>query len=153
MQPGNDEPTISPVRNPCPDEPTIQPVDSFSTAMRPGSEGTWGLPKSFGRYRVVSLLGKGGFGAVYRAVDDQLERDVTIKVTLGSLLDPSMREGFLTEARIVAALDHPNIVPVCPAKTKTSSPAFTGAYRKRSHIHLSDYGRMLRTRADYRNHR
>ncbi|MBU6238500.1 MAG: protein kinase, partial [Planctomycetes bacterium] len=70
------------------------------------------MPRSFGRYRVVSMLGQGGFGAVYRAVDDQLQRDVAIKVTLGSLLDPSMRKGFLTEARIVAALDHPNIVPV-----------------------------------------
>jgi serine/threonine protein kinase/formylglycine-generating enzyme required for sulfatase activity len=70
------------------------------------------LPKSFGRYRVVALLGKGGFGAVYRAVDGQLDRDVAIKVTLGSLLDPSMRKSFLTEARIVAALDHPSIVPV-----------------------------------------
>lgn len=70
------------------------------------------LPKSFGRYRVVSMLGKGGFGAVYRAVDSQLQRDVAIKVTHGSLLDPSHRENFLTEARIVAALDHPNIVPV-----------------------------------------
>ena len=70
------------------------------------------LPKSFGRYRVVSMLGKGGFGAVYRAVDSQLQRDVAIKVTHGSLLDPSLRENFLTEARIVAALDHPNIVPV-----------------------------------------
>ncbi|MFO0384286.1 MAG: protein kinase domain-containing protein [Pirellula sp.] len=70
------------------------------------------LPKSFGRYRVVSMLGKGGFGAVYRAVDSQLHRDVAIKVTHGSLLDPSLRENFLTEARIVAALDHPNIVPV-----------------------------------------
>jgi hypothetical protein len=48
----------------------------------------------------------------YRAVDDQLERDVAIKVTLGSLLDPSMRQGFFNEARIVAWLDHPNIVPV-----------------------------------------
>jgi serine/threonine protein kinase len=70
------------------------------------------LPKSFGRYRVVSMLGKGGFGAVYRAVDSQLQRDVAIKVTHGSLLDPSLRDNFLTEARIVAALDHPNIVPV-----------------------------------------
>jgi|JI9StandDraft_1071089.scaffolds.fasta_scaffold00188_22 serine/threonine protein kinase/tetratricopeptide (TPR) repeat protein len=70
------------------------------------------LPKSFGRYRVVALLGKGGFGAVYRAVDEQLDRDVAIKVTLGSLLDTFLRKNFLTEARIVAALDHPNIVPV-----------------------------------------
>lgn len=70
------------------------------------------LPMSFGRYRVVSLLGKGGFGRVYRAVDEQLQRDVAVKVTLGTMLDAALRESFLTEARIVASLDHPNIVPV-----------------------------------------
>lgn len=70
------------------------------------------LPQSFGRYRVISMLGRGGFGCVYKAVDEQLERDVAIKVTLGSLVDPAVRQGFLTEAKIVASLDHPNIVPV-----------------------------------------
>ena len=66
----------------------------------------------FGRYRVISLLGRGGFGEVYRAIDDQLKRDVAIKVTLGSKLDSSTKQGFLNEAQIVAALDHPAIVPV-----------------------------------------
>lgn len=70
------------------------------------------LPKTFGRYRVVSRLGEGGFGAVFRALDDQLQRDVAIKVTKGSMIGLSMRERFLDEARIVASLDHPNIVPV-----------------------------------------
>jgi serine/threonine protein kinase/formylglycine-generating enzyme required for sulfatase activity len=112
QQPGNDDPTISPSANPSLDEHTLQPTNPFPNAGKPTTPNRDGTSKTFGRYRVVSMLGQGGFGAVYRAVDDQLERDVAIKVTLGSLLDPSMRKGFLTEARIVAALDHPNIVPV-----------------------------------------
>jgi serine/threonine protein kinase/tetratricopeptide (TPR) repeat protein len=103
QRPGNDDPLIQPAANP-PASKTNH--DATTVAYQHNT------PKSFGRYRVVSILGKGGFGAVYRAVDDQLQRDVAIKVTLGSLLDPSVRQGFLTEARIVAALDHPNIVPV-----------------------------------------
>jgi serine/threonine protein kinase/formylglycine-generating enzyme required for sulfatase activity len=99
---GNDDPTIQP-ENP----PAAKPNHEAATAAYQNN-----TPKSFGRYRVVSMLGQGGFGAVYRAVDDQLERNVAIKVTLGSMLDPSLRKGFLTEARIVAALDHPSIVPV-----------------------------------------
>ncbi len=67
---------------------------------------------SFGRYRVESLLGRGGFGEVYRAWDDQLNRAVAIKVTLRKFLSGDTSVAFLNEARTVAALDHPHIVPV-----------------------------------------
>ncbi|MBU6238275.1 MAG: SUMF1/EgtB/PvdO family nonheme iron enzyme [Planctomycetes bacterium] len=70
------------------------------------------LPKSFGRYRVLSRLGHGGFGTVYRAIDEQLQREVAVKVTRSESLEPDMRQSFLIEARIVAKLDHPHIVPV-----------------------------------------
>ena len=66
-----------------------------------------------GRYRIEKVLGKGGFGIVYLAHDDQLQRHVAIKVPHGTLVDrPEDAEAYLAEARTVANLDHPNIVPV-----------------------------------------
>src|ERR1700730_2424101 len=71
------------------------------------------LPLQIGRYRVESILGHGGFGLVYLAHDDQLERPVAIKVPHRNLVAGSEgAEAYLTEARMVANLDHPNIVPV-----------------------------------------
>jgi len=70
------------------------------------------LPEFFGRYRVEELLGKGGFGAVYRAIDEQLKRAVAIKVTFKQFVAVGGEDAFLAEARTVASLDHPRIVPV-----------------------------------------
>jgi len=68
---------------------------------------------SIGRYRVVKVLGEGGFGRVYLAHDDQLNRPVAIKVPLQQrLARPEEAEAYLAEARVLASLDHPNIVPV-----------------------------------------
>jgi serine/threonine protein kinase/formylglycine-generating enzyme required for sulfatase activity len=68
---------------------------------------------SIGRYRVLRVLGDGGFGRVYLAYDPDLQRNVAIKVPargdLARFLDV---EAYLREARIVARLSHPNIVPV-----------------------------------------
>src|SRR6266481_3543825 len=70
-------------------------------------------PACIGRYRVEKVLGEGGFGLVYLAHDDQLQRLVAIKVPHRKLVDrPEAAEAYLTEARTVANLDHPNIVPV-----------------------------------------
>ena len=82
-------------------------------AARPGEDATQKLLEKIGRYRVVSLLGQGGFGRVYRAHDDDLNRSVAIKVPnperVARLEDV---EAYLSEARILASLDHPHIVPV-----------------------------------------
>ena len=69
-------------------------------------------PKSFGRYRVIGKLGAGGFGVVYRGYDDELQREVAIKVAHRHQVS-SQREAdtYLAEARILAKLDHPGIVP------------------------------------------
>jgi serine/threonine protein kinase/formylglycine-generating enzyme required for sulfatase activity/tetratricopeptide (TPR) repeat protein len=70
-------------------------------------------PETIGRYRVEKVLGEGSFGRVYLAFDDQLKRPVAIKVPrLGRLLTPADIAAFLTEGQVVAALDHPHIVPV-----------------------------------------
>jgi len=71
------------------------------------------LPERFGRYRVIRLLGSGGFGQVYRGRDDELDRPVAIKVPNPErIARPEDVEEYLAEARNLAQLDHPNIVPV-----------------------------------------
>jgi serine/threonine protein kinase/formylglycine-generating enzyme required for sulfatase activity/energy-coupling factor transporter ATP-binding protein EcfA2 len=66
-----------------------------------------------GRYRLDKVLGEGGFGRVYLAFDEQLNRHVALKVPRNKRLSrPEEAEAYLAEARVVAALDHPNIVPV-----------------------------------------
>jgi serine/threonine protein kinase len=67
----------------------------------------------FGPYRILSLLGVGGMGEVYRARDTRLERDVALKVmTASAAVDADRRARFEREARAIAALNHPNIVSV-----------------------------------------
>lgn len=68
-------------------------------------------PTYFGRYRVEKLLAVGGFGAVYRAWDDELNRPVAIKLVRSERISESAQKSFLDEARVVAGLNHPNIVP------------------------------------------
>jgi len=71
--------------------------------------------KQFGRYVIVAELGRGAMGAVCRAVDPLIERDVAIKTLLPSLPPEIMgevRERFLREARSAGRLNHPNIVTV-----------------------------------------
>jgi hypothetical protein len=66
-----------------------------------------------GSYEVVSLLGAGGMGEVYRARDARLQRDVAIKVLHGVVAgDPERLARFEQEARATAALNHPNILAV-----------------------------------------
>ena len=70
-------------------------------------------PTKIGRYTILKRLGKGGFGEVFLAFDDELERPVAIKVPRPERVSrPEDIEAYLNEARIVASLDHPHIVPV-----------------------------------------
>src|SRR5262245_15218763 len=64
-------------------------------------------------YRIESLVGRGGMGVVYRAVQTGLERVVALKVIAPELLDDEdVRDRFLSEARAAASVDHPNVIPV-----------------------------------------
>jgi serine/threonine protein kinase len=72
-----------------------------------------GDPPRIGRYRIIRRLGRGGFGQVYLAHDDDLDRPVAIKVpNRERIAHPEDVGAFLIEARILARLDHPHIVPV-----------------------------------------
>jgi serine/threonine protein kinase len=66
-----------------------------------------------GHYRIVSQIGQGGMGVVYRAHDEVLQRDVALKVVgEGSVVEKSSREKLLHEARAASALSHPNICTI-----------------------------------------
>src|SRR5262245_31828614 len=67
----------------------------------------------FGAYEILSPLGAGGMGEVYRATDTRLKRDVAIKV-LPDLFadDPARLARFQREAELLASLNHPNIAAV-----------------------------------------
>src|SRR5687767_4244099 len=83
------------------------------------------MPSHIGRYRVERVVGHGGFGLVYLARDDQLQRFVAIKVPHHRLVDsPDDAEAYLTEARTLANLDHPHIVPVFDVGSTERFPCF-----------------------------
>ena len=73
----------------------------------------FGDPAGTGRYGIVRQLGQGGFGRVYLARDHKLDRTVAIKLpNPDRVAGPEDLECYLTEARTLAQLDHPGIVPV-----------------------------------------
>ena len=66
-----------------------------------------------GPFRIVEPLGKGGMASVYRAHEEALERDVALKVLPREFLhDPDFVKRFQHEAKAIAKLEHPNIVPI-----------------------------------------
>src|ERR1700756_3146299 len=68
---------------------------------------------SIAHYRITTKLGEGGMGAVYRATDTKLGRDVAIKVLPDSLAgDPDRLGRFTREAKVLASLNHPNIAAI-----------------------------------------
>src|SRR5271166_4530878 len=70
-------------------------------------------PTKIGRYTILRRLGKGGFGEVFQAFDDDLDRPVAIKVPRPERVSrPEDIDAYLNEARILASLDHFHIVPV-----------------------------------------
>lgn len=79
-----------------------------------------------GRYSIVDKLGAGAMGAVYRARDDKLGREVAIKVVhaapSGSLQDEVTRSRFDNEVRALAAFNHPNVVPVYDTGDEGGTP-------------------------------
>src|SRR6478735_2823845 len=69
--------------------------------------------QAIGHYRILSKLGEGGMGAVYRATDTKLNRDVAIKVLPPAFAEDAARmQRFEREAQVLASLNHPNIAAI-----------------------------------------
>src|SRR5262245_4763135 len=62
-----------------------------------------------GRYAIKEVIGQGGMGVVYRAVDLELQRDVALK-TIKEFLEPQQAELFIKECEVLKRLEHPNII-------------------------------------------
>ncbi len=107
------------------DVPSVNKVTApLVQQVPPGGEESFPIPSQF-RYRVKSMIGKGGFGIVYLAYDEQLQRHVAVKVPHRKLVErPEDVDAYLAEARIVAGLDHPNIVPVYDIGSTKECPLF-----------------------------
>ncbi len=80
-------------------------------------------PKDIGGLHVLGVLGSGGMGAVFEARDEALERTVAVKVlTPAFAADPSRIQRFEREARILAALDHPNVATIFALGRSAGAP-------------------------------
>ena len=117
MEKGNDDATIA---------PNGDEIDQTQPKISDQEESTLGPAETMiGRYRIIQLLGQGGFGQVFLAFDDQLKRNVAIKVpTFGSNSNENAAAEYLAEARTLAELDHPHIVTVFDVGTTAEHPCF-----------------------------
>jgi serine/threonine protein kinase len=86
-------------------------------------------PQKFGRYEIKAEIGRGGMATVFHAYDPRFERDVAIKVLPREMLhDPQFRTRFEREAKTVAMLEHPVIVPVYDFGEEDGQPYFVMRY-------------------------
>jgi len=92
--------------SPSPACPAVELLNQIAGAeLAPG--------QTLAQYRVEAKLGQGGMGAVYRAFDTRLRREVALKVLApGHLADAESKQRLMREARAASALNHPNIVTV-----------------------------------------
>src|SRR5258707_11336298 len=68
--------------------------------------------QAVGPYEIISALGVGGMGQVYRARDTRLQREVALKFVAAGADSPQLRQRLLREARAASALNHPHICTI-----------------------------------------
>ena len=86
-------------------------------------------PQKFGRYEIKAEIGRGGMATVYHAYDPRFEREVAIKVLPREMLhDVQFRTRFDREAKTIAMLEHPAIVPVYDFGEEDGQPYFVMRY-------------------------
>ena len=101
-------------RSACVDPPPPPSSPPHCLARRIWLPGKY--PEKIGRFEVRARLGAGAFGAVYRAYDPMLDREVALKVPHASAVQSETRRArVVTEAKAAGQLRHPNIVPVYEA--------------------------------------
>ena len=107
-----------------PDDPRGTPLEPFDRrdAKRPESgqrrpaPGIVAKVRAIGRYQVIRTLGQGAFGVVFLCLDPELGREVAVKVPRAERVrTPEDVESYLQEARLLASLDHPHVLPVYDA--------------------------------------
>ena len=94
--------------------PTVDP-GPLPTAAEPA--GGLGVPRKIGNFRVVGLIGTGGMGAVYEAVQEHPRRRVAIKMMKRGIASRSALRRFEFESQLLARLQHPGIAQVYEAGT------------------------------------
>jgi len=88
-------------------------VAPLGAAGRTSAAAAQPLGRQLGHYQILSLLGEGGMGIVYKARDQHLDRFVAIKVLPPELVaDPDRKKRFAQEAKAASALNHPNIITI-----------------------------------------
>jgi serine/threonine protein kinase len=93
--------------------PASFPVTTEVNAPAAEPRGELSLPTQIGRFRLLAEIARGGMGAVLRAHDPAIGRDVALKVILPEHQnDPRIMHFFLAEARLAGQLEHPGIAPV-----------------------------------------
>jgi hypothetical protein len=85
------------------------------------ARGDSAIPERIGKYRIVECLGRGGQGAVFRAVHPELGRDVVVKWAAGGLA-PELHGRLVEEGRILARLDDPGLVRVFDVDSHAGRP-------------------------------
>src|SRR5260221_6270836 len=117
------------------------PFPQDATRPPSGPAETPDFPTRIGRYRVERILGEGGFGVVSLAYAEQLQRLVAVKVPHAHRIRAAGNvEAYLKEARTVARLDHPAIVPVYDVGSDEQFPCFVVS----KYIEGSDLSRRIR---------
>jgi serine/threonine protein kinase len=102
-----------------PDTETMRPQVGEESRRSPSREGVGtrsGSPRKIDRYELCEMIGCGGMGAVYRAIDTKLGRTVALKTTAakrnGARLTDRVRQRFLREAMALSKVEHRNVVQV-----------------------------------------
>jgi serine/threonine protein kinase len=126
--------------------PTCGRCEDAGTATCPNDGASMHTPLAIPRvidnkYRNDQLIGRGGMGAVYRARDLRLDRDVALKVVRAELLgNPEARTRFRREAQIVARLQHPSVVSIFDYGTLPDG----GAYLVMEYVRGEDLRHAIR---------